>query len=73
MCGVSVGALKEYSEWAPVGRLSECKIIAACAFLTSHPDFRMDACAVLRVIGGRRQLQATPSSILEDISDHPIT
>jgi len=53
------GALKEYSEWAPVGRLSECKTIAACAFLTAHPDFRMDACAVLRVVGGRKQLQAS--------------
>lgn len=52
-------ALAEFAEVAPVGRLSGCGVIAACAFLLSTVEFRTEACELLRRIAARKQTQVT--------------
>lgn len=46
-----------YAAWAPLGRLAEAGLLAACAFLLSTPDFRMTAVDILRLVAGRKQAQ----------------
>lgn len=51
-----------YAGWAPLGRLADAGLLAACAFLLSTPDFRMAVIDILRVIAGRKQAQVSSTS-----------
>jgi exportin-5 len=50
----ALGAAASYAEWAPVGKLREAGLVAACGYLLASPDFRDAACAVLRQVAGRK-------------------
>lgn len=52
-----LGAVEVYAAWAPLGRMAEAGLLAACAFLLSTPDFRMTAVDILRGLASRKQAQ----------------
>lgn len=58
---MGAGAVEVYAAWAPLGRLADAGLLAACAFLLSTPDFRMTAVDILRVLASRKQAQVCSS------------
>lgn len=44
-------------EWAPVGPVQEAGLLEAWTFLLQAPDFRLDACDLLRLLAGRKLLR----------------
>ena len=51
------GAVEVYAQWAPLAQITNARLLAACTFLLSTPDFRMTACDILRQVAARKQLQ----------------
>ncbi|KAL3697671.1 hypothetical protein R1sor_011747 [Riccia sorocarpa] len=51
----TLNAVVAYAEWAPVTSMVESRLIEACGILQGAPQFRLNACEVLKLIAARRK------------------